>query len=85
MKQRLGRRSYLCTRSASFCPLRVVCWFSGKCPIGGPYFKKVGNSYVQQPANAELPAPRRQIERPSVPRLTQTLIPARERIVDHRR
>jgi hypothetical protein len=50
---RIRRRPYLCARSGSFCPLRVVCWFNEKCPVGGPYFKKISNSYVLQRPNAE--------------------------------
>jgi hypothetical protein len=41
-------RSYLCARSASVCPLRFACWFAKKCVVGGPYFKKVGNTYVRE-------------------------------------
>ena len=44
----MGGRSYLCARSATFCPLRVACWFSEKCPIGGPYFKKIGDTYLRE-------------------------------------
>jgi hypothetical protein len=41
-------RSYLCARSGSVCPLRLACWFAKKCVVGGPYFKKVGNTYVRE-------------------------------------
>ena len=41
-------RSYLCARSGSVCPLRFACWFTKKCAVGGPYFKKVGNTYVRE-------------------------------------
>ena len=51
----MAARSYLCARSAEFCPLRVACWFSEKCVIGGPYFKKIGDTYLREddPAPAD--------------------------------
>jgi hypothetical protein len=32
-----------------------MCWLSEKCVIGGPYFKKVGDTYLQEdhPAPAD--------------------------------
>jgi hypothetical protein len=42
----MRERSYLCARSGSACPLRFACWLTKKCVVGGPYFKKAGNTYV---------------------------------------
>jgi hypothetical protein len=41
-------RSYLCARSGSVCPLRLACWFANKCVVGGPYFKKIGDTYLEE-------------------------------------
>ena len=41
-------RSYLCARSGSVCPLRLACWFAKKCVVGGPYFKKLGDIYLEE-------------------------------------
>ena len=47
----MRERSYLCARSGSVCPLRLACWFAKKCVVGGPYFRKVGNTYVLKHGN----------------------------------
>ena len=44
----MRERSYLCARSAAVCPLRIACWFGDKCVLGGPYFKKVGDTYLEE-------------------------------------
>jgi hypothetical protein len=36
----MGERSYLCARSGEICPLRIMCWLSEKCVIGGVIRKR---------------------------------------------